>query len=389
MMLASFSQSVTMAAIQARKGELWMLHACGVALPDGRVVAFVAPSGGGKSTLVTRLGTEFGYVSDETLGIDPDGRVWPYRKPISLIESPVAAKAQRAPAELGLLPLPEGPLRIAGIVLLDRRTEPVDEPVLEPVELGEALPELAAQSSYLPHLPTPLQTVARLVGMAGGVLRLTYSDVDSVAPLVAGIADHHEELPLAPGVAQESASTPGPCYFRGEVLDELRLTDPDRIAILQSGEGQAMVRVLAGIAPTLWAAASGASFEDLVAAAVAEHGTPPGADPDALVGAAVEEMMGAGALELRHPCWRIRDDVAWTPHGKSFAALPLSAAENPPMMLAGPAALVWGALVGGADAEDDVVSRVAAEAGTDVDTVREDVSGFLRELEAAALVSVG
>ena len=74
-------------AIDQRAGEVIMLHAAGLALPDGRVVAFVAPSGTGKTTLSRTLGKAFGYVSDETVVINFDGTVTPYPKPLSVIRS--------------------------------------------------------------------------------------------------------------------------------------------------------------------------------------------------------------------------------------------------------------------------------------------------------------
>ena len=85
-MLSALSQRVTLAALEQRRGDLWMLHAAGLAGDDGRVVVLVGPSGRGKTTAVRTLATSFGYVSDESVAIDDEGRVWPYRKPLSEIE---------------------------------------------------------------------------------------------------------------------------------------------------------------------------------------------------------------------------------------------------------------------------------------------------------------
>ena len=101
-MLSSLSQQVTLAAIEAARGRAWMLHAAGIATPDGPVVVLVGPSGRGKTTASRALGAVYGYVSDETVAIDEDGRVWPYRKPLSVIEDFAAPKTQLAPSALGL-----------------------------------------------------------------------------------------------------------------------------------------------------------------------------------------------------------------------------------------------------------------------------------------------
>ena len=84
-MLASLSINVTLAALRCRAGEVLMLHAAGLATPDGRVVALVGPSGRGKTTVSRILGREFAYVSDESIAITADGAVVPYRKPLSVM----------------------------------------------------------------------------------------------------------------------------------------------------------------------------------------------------------------------------------------------------------------------------------------------------------------
>ena len=126
-MLELLSVRVTLAALERRRGELIMMHAAGVATDDGSVVAFVGPSGRGKTTLSVALGAHFGYVSDETIAVDDDHTVWAYRKPLSMVR-PGSPKEQVSPRSAGLLGLPAGRLRLAAIVLLDRRpgvTEPL------------------------------------------------------------------------------------------------------------------------------------------------------------------------------------------------------------------------------------------------------------------------
>ena len=55
-MLSGLSQQVTLAAIEAARGRAWMLHAAGIATPDGQVVVLVGPSGRGKTTASRALG---------------------------------------------------------------------------------------------------------------------------------------------------------------------------------------------------------------------------------------------------------------------------------------------------------------------------------------------
>ncbi len=389
-LLSSLSQSVTLAAIEARKGDLWLLHAAGVALPDGRVVVLVGPSGRGKTTLARHSGTVFGYVSDETIGIDDAGRVWPYRKPLSIIQDASSPKAQRAPSELGLGALPDAPLRAAAIVLLDRREDAGDEPIVEPVDLGDALVELVEQSSYLTCMPSPLQTIARLVARAGGVQRLTYRDADSVTALIPRLAGDVDSVADVQVPTVDPCVTGGvePSYFRAATLDSIALGDPDRVAVLQlDGQGQGVVRVLAGIAPSLWRAASGASPDALVAAAIADCGKPEDGDAAALVGAAADELVEAGVLELRPGRWAIRTDVAWTDVAGRIAALPLAEPWSQPVVLGGSAEIIWRALGDGPADVGAVVARVAELAGVQAEAVADDVAGFLRELEREALVT--
>ncbi len=111
---------VTVAAILENAGELMMLHACAVASPvTGAVVALVAKSGTGKTTAASVLAGTYGYVSDETVAIGPDGSVVPYPKPLSVKQEPGEPKHQVGPDELGLQPAPAKPF-IQSIVLLDR-----------------------------------------------------------------------------------------------------------------------------------------------------------------------------------------------------------------------------------------------------------------------------
>ena len=143
-----------------------MLHAAGLALDDGRVIAFVAPSGTGKTTLSRTLGRHFGYVTDETVVIDRTGSITACPKPLSVIRGGHRLKRQLSPDQEELLPAPPG-LRLARVVLLDRRPDAV-VPVVEDVPLLPGIAELAAQVSYLPSLSQPLRTIAKVIEASGG-----------------------------------------------------------------------------------------------------------------------------------------------------------------------------------------------------------------------------
>ncbi|WP_426323935.1 PqqD family peptide modification chaperone [Microbacterium sp. E-13] len=389
-MLSDLSQRVTLAAIRHARGRLWMLHAAGVALEDGRVVVLVGPSGRGKTTAARTLGRTYGYVSDETVAIAPGGSIHPYRKPLSVIERPDAPKIQLAPSELSLRPLPDVPLRLAAIVLLDRRPDAGDEPLVEPVDLGDALTEIVAQTSYLPSLPQPLRTLAAHVAAAGGIRRVIYREAESLVPLIPLLADA-----AVPGPAPREAATAdrrttavrGPVYARTFADDAIDLDDPERIALLHvDGAGKGTVRVIAGVAPALWRAAGGASIEQLTDAAVEAHGHPASGDPRVAVAAAAAELVEAGVLSYAdRPRWRISDAVAWVDSGDRAVVLDLEGGGGAPLALEDSAALIWfavaeGAASGGGRTTDEVVAHVAAEAETDAVAVEPDVVAFLGEL---------
>lgn len=68
------TQDITRALIAAQIGTLLMLHAGAVSDPvTGRSLVYVAAGGTGKTTLTRRLGQRFGYLTDETVGIDKAG----------------------------------------------------------------------------------------------------------------------------------------------------------------------------------------------------------------------------------------------------------------------------------------------------------------------------
>lgn len=193
-LLEQLSTRVTLAALEHERGNAVLLHACGVALPDGRVIAFVGPSGRGKTTLSRALALQYGYVSDESIAIDADLRVHPYRKPLSVVR-PNAPKEQVSPRTAGLRELPAVPLTLAAVVLIER-DDALAAPVVEHLHFADAVTPLVAQASYLGDLPGTIVTLARVCERIGGIRRVRYSDAASVADVI-------EEL-LASGPAPEA-----------------------------------------------------------------------------------------------------------------------------------------------------------------------------------------
>ncbi len=302
-MLQSLSRQVTQAAIDAGRSDLWMLHAAGIATPSGDVVAFVGPSGRGKTTAARQLGREYGYVSDETIAITRAGEVLPYRKPLSIIEQPRRPKVETRPSSLGLREVPSR-LRVRAIVLLHRDPGHDGSPVVEAVDLGEALDDLVTQSSHLVERADALRFVAAVARSTGGIRRVRYREARDlpgiVPPLVSGSA---AGLAIDPPVARDPLPASGGDgiirYFRSDTVDELALAAPRRVAVLtRAGGGRGTVHVLAGIAPALWEAASGAPFDALVEAATAAHGAPDAGDAAAVVRAAVDRLVAEGLLHL-------------------------------------------------------------------------------------------
>lgn len=294
---ALLSTRVTLAAIEQRKHELVMLHACAIALPEGDVVAFVGPSGRGKTTLATALGRHFGYVTDETVGIAADGTVLPYQKPLSVIDAlDPGAKKQVSPAALGLRSLPDRALHIAAIVLLDRDDTAPEPPVVDDVDPVEALVRLVPELSYLPELPNPLQRLADLIDGVGGVRRLHYRESTSVPVLVPEIIGAQRSTNWRPLPVASFTSPSAECYTRVQALDAIAI---DEYAVLLLGS---RVVVLDGIGPAIWDSLHDGPTLDVVVARVLIAVGPAGdMDPSPLVIAALDAMVDSGVVEY-HNC---------------------------------------------------------------------------------------
>ena len=296
--LAVLSTDVTLLALAHRMGDdLWMVHAAGLADDDGNVVVLSAPSGTGKTTAARHLSRGYAYISDETIGIDAQGGVTPYRKPLSIIQPDRMHKAQIALSSLdGGRPVPEG-LRVAKIVVLDRSEDGPESPEVEHLDPVSAMELLAPQSSYLGRMEAPLHLMHSILEATGGAVRLRYREVSTIDDVIATLLRTDRSAVEAP--ARDSSrpvaeSADG--YRRAEVVDELQLAD-GRIAVLQRSADGSMLRVLDGIGPSMWAAANGSTLDELVSAVIAEHGAPDGVDAVQVVAAAAARLVEDGLLE--------------------------------------------------------------------------------------------
>ncbi|QHC58017.1 hypothetical protein [Rathayibacter sp. VKM Ac-2760] len=300
----SLTSTLTLEAIGERRGDLLMLHACGIAADDGRVLAFVAASGTGKTTASRALGARFGYVTDETVAVTAEGRVLPYPKPLSVKPATVPApKAQLSPRSLGLRPVPDAPLTLAAVVLLDRR-DGVAEPRLEEVDPVDALDELVPQTSYLAARPRSLSSLVGALSATGGVRRLVYSEAEQVTGLIEGL--FAAPAGVAPPIWAEVVPLPIEAEERiaeGAVLraavDDALLLPGGEIVVFRENT---LIR-LSGVGPSIWRAAGrGVDLPALVDAVLAELGTPPdGIDAASAVAVAVEELEGLGLIARATP----------------------------------------------------------------------------------------
>lgn len=311
------SNLVTQVSVQAANsiaGSGLILHAAGVALDDGRVIGFVGASGSGKTTVARELGARLGYVTDEVLAVRPDGTVISYAKPLGL-DAGSATKRQASASSLGLRALPDAPLRLAALVLLDR-VAGADSPQIEDVPLVDAIGELTRQSSYLSQLNRPLQTLIDIIQNSGGVRSVSYTEASQleavIDDLLAAASDERVTLtsvasakgdcdcfpdvyPGAPVKAEVPFAEAPPGSYRRAVHTDAVMFD-DYLVLLANQE----VTVLAGVGPTVWLAASDTSEDELREIALNElPPPPPGVDAGAIVSATLQQLVDAQLLARR------------------------------------------------------------------------------------------
>ncbi len=215
------SRAITLASLERRRGSAVLLHAAGLSRGE-RAIALVGPSGAGKSTASRVLGQHFGYLTDETVAIEADGRVAPYPKPLSIITDPAAPwdKGEWSPDELGLRKASE-PAYLTGLVVLER--DPARTvPELVELPLIDALLAVIAQSSSLPVLDRPLHRLAEVASGSGGPYLLRYSEIGDCIDLLAAlfgadpkVAAPPLDLRILPHPFPPRAQTRRSCEHRG------------------------------------------------------------------------------------------------------------------------------------------------------------------------------
>ncbi|MGJ6980392.1 hypothetical protein ACSDQ9_07660 [Aestuariimicrobium soli] len=183
------TQQVTHAFIEQQVGRLFLAHAGGVTHPvTGASLVFIAPGGTGKTTLACTLARQYGYLSDETVGMRTDGTIAAYPKPLSL-RGTDPHKAETSPDDLGLLPAHATPW-LAKLVVLDRVALATSGVRVSPLATLDAIEAMASQTSSLGRLPRALHVVADLLASTGGAERWTYTEhtdlLDRAATLLGG-----------------------------------------------------------------------------------------------------------------------------------------------------------------------------------------------------------
>ena len=185
------SPMVTRLAVDDRRHDLVMFHACAVADPaTGRTAVLYGPSGTGKTTMARTLCTDLVYLSDETAGVAPDLRIVPYPKPLSIIvNAGDELKEQVSPGRLGLVRPADMEYRLAALVQLTRDPDHEGDATLDRLATVDALPELVAQTSYTREMERPLHRLADLTQRVGGVRRVTYAEAAQLRPVVRALLD--------------------------------------------------------------------------------------------------------------------------------------------------------------------------------------------------------
>ncbi|EAQ00946.1 hypothetical protein JNB_12244 [Janibacter sp. HTCC2649] len=274
------SRAITLASLQRQRGSAVLLHAAGLSRGE-RAIALVGRSGAGKSTAARVLGQHFGYLTDETVAIEGDGRVAPYPKPISIITDPDAPwdKGEWSPDELGLRKASE-PAYLTGLVVLERDPERT-APELVELPIIDALLAVIAQSSSLPALDRPLHRLAEALSGSGGPYLLHYSEIDGCIDLIGALLAGDKDSKRDPWTS--TPPDPDPTVQGGEFgTDTPIVRAPWRDAV--HGEGGTLILVdetpvrLGPIGEILWGiAAVPVSRDDAYAAVVAELGPHPDA----------------------------------------------------------------------------------------------------------------
>ncbi|GAA1408265.1 hypothetical protein AUR04nite_34110 [Glutamicibacter uratoxydans] len=287
------STEVTLAALRAHSGDLLMFHAGGIARDDGKVAMIIGPSGVGKTTTMRHLGLHYGYVSDETVAVNFQGEVLPYRKPLSIITDGHEFKVQVAPSTLHLLPLPTAPLILSGIALLKRPDTIESDTVLEPIGLAQGLMMAIEQTSYLGEIHRPLAKLASLASKVGGFKVMTVGTPERIHRVVEQIFDSRE-VPRWTSIMPDENRMPrtDTAFIPLNVVDAVECSDG---TVVFTKDKQAIL--LDGIGPQLWRSSCNLeSWQQLINRIEASFGPAPHMDTKSAIIKASDKLIEAGII---------------------------------------------------------------------------------------------
>ncbi|MEO0024129.1 MAG: hypothetical protein RL196_570 [Actinomycetota bacterium] len=261
--LAEIVTGITLSALEHTDTELFLVHSAVLeGANSGEAVAFVAPSGVGKTTLAATLGASFGYVSDETLAVNiMSGQIVSYQKPLSQIVAGAPTKKQVGPDELGLLK-PSDSLRLGRVYYLDRRDDAPDEPHVAALPWQEAIELLVPQVSYLTRRKEPLKDLMTFIKWAGGIQKVAYNSSESLAYLLDSVGQNESgsgsgsESESAVGVEISNIELPKKLDMFTLVVPGHAIADRPQDALLVDGHlvvlALGQVVVLSDLASAIW-----------------------------------------------------------------------------------------------------------------------------------------
>lgn len=289
-------QMINLRVLEARREELLLFHAAGLADPStGEVIALIGPSGAGKTTAASSLGTVLGYVSDETVAVDASGAVIPFPKPLAIKRPGTVRKRIAGPDALGLREV-RTPLRLARVALLDRRDERVD-PMITTLGLDETLRAVIEQTSFFASLPQALRRLEAVVRASGGVHVIRYHHatelVEPVSQLLRQPAAHLPAVEPEEGCTSPSGALllPPGSYGRADVDDWVQVGSA--VMVLSGGQ----ISRLSPLGSVLWTALQAPrTLEELVACAEAAFGPAPDGSARSGVQDMVDELFAAGLV---------------------------------------------------------------------------------------------
>ena len=224
------------------------LHA-GAVERDGAVVLVVGPSGSGKSTLVAALVRDgWALLSDEQLGVLPDGRLVAFPRPVTLrknswplfphlsvdTETESLERLEVGPTQLGAI-YSGGPLAPALIVRPDAATT---ESLVERMTVADTFSTLLTDTLDLERAgDAGLDALISLVSQSPGV-RIAGTDLDAT---IAAIADQLRAADAPGAVAEVAVVAPSEAGIRSATSVAWLFADDS--AALFDTEGGALVVV--------------------------------------------------------------------------------------------------------------------------------------------------